>query len=413
MSSTELLANGVKCNLACTYCYQDPMREAGNYSPGYDMDAMKAGLEAEGNRFTLFGGEALLMPLPDLEEILRWGKERFGGSSVQTNGALVTLEHVEMFRRHAVSVGISVDGPAELNDARWAGTLEKTRAATETTMRAIDMLCALGMAPGLIVTLHRKNASAERLPRLADWLRGLDLRGVWSVGLHLLEVDSPQARAELALTDDENVHALVSLMRLQESLPHMRFDLFREMASLLVGSNDAKCVWGGCDPLTTPAVHGVDGLGGRQNCGRTNKDGVSWVKTEGHGTERYLMLHQTPQADGGCKGCRFFYACKGQCPGTAIDGDWRNRTEHCQVWFRMLELIETELRLAGKLPISADPARRQAVEREMFARLGADQDHGDHWDAPDGFSHDDNNFTVHGDNGTTTTHGDHGDASAS
>ncbi len=24
--------------------------------------------------------------------------------------------------------------------------------------------------------------------------------------------------------------------------------------------------------------------------------------------------------------------CKGQCPGTAIDRDWRNRSEHCAVW---------------------------------------------------------------------------------
>lgn len=411
MSQTELLAHGVKCNIACLYCYQDPMRNAGNYSPGYDMDAMKAALTAEGNRFTLFGGEALLMEFKDLDEILRWGKEKFGGSSVQTNGVLLSLDHIEMFRRHNVTVGLSVDGPDELNDARWAGTLEKTREATAASLRSIDMLSALGTPPGLIVTLHRQNAVGDRLVKLANWFTTLDRKGVTSVGLHLLEVDDPKVREELALTDDENVAALLALMRL--NLPKLRFEIFTEMANLLLGGSKANCTWQGCDPLTTPAVRGVDGLGGRQNCGRTNKDGVMWVKTETHGSERYLMLHQTPQADGGCKDCRFFLACKGQCPGTAIDGDWRNRTEHCQIWYRLLEIIETELRLAGKTPVTFDPALRKAAEDAFLARVSSgEQDHGDHWDAPDGYQHDDNHFVVHGDNGTTTTHGDHVDATA-
>jgi uncharacterized protein len=239
----------------------------------------------------------------------------------------------------------------------------------------------------------------------------LDAKGVWSINLHLLEVDDPKVRATMALSDDDNVNALLAFMRLQGTMK-LRFDLFTEMAALLMGKHDANCIWQGCDPLTTPAVRGVDGLGGQQNCGRTNKDGVSWVKTNGAGNERYLMLHATPQADGGCQGCRFFFACKGQCPGTAIDGDWRNRTEHCQIWYRLLTHIETELRLAGQTPVSIDPAHVARLNDQFLTRLATDQDHGDHWDAPDGYQHTDNHFVVHGDAGTTTTHGDHDDAAA-
>lgn len=413
--TTELIPT-LSCNLGCEYCYQNSMRDAGNHTDGYDMDAMLAGLEAEGERFTLFGGEALLMPLPDMERLFQWGFKKHGGSSVQTNATLLTLGHLELFRKYNVSVGISADGPDELNDVRSCGTLEKTRAATDATMKAIAWLCALGSPPGLIVTLHRGNAAPERLTRLICWLRELDQQGVTSVGLHLLEVDDPAVREKWALSEDENIGVLLALMAIEPSLIGIKFDLFRDMAALLTNSGAAKCIWGACDPLTTPAVRGVNGTGAQSNCGRTNKDGVNWIKASAAGAERYLMLHATPQADGGCQGCRFFFACKGQCPGTAMHGDWRNRSEHCRIWYRLLQEVETRLRLAGKQPISWDPKLRGQAETALFEALNSGtfgRDHGDHWDAPDGYEHDDNGFTVHGDKGVTRTHGDHNDQAAS
>lgn len=408
--SVELTPVGMKCQLACDYCYENPMRDAGNLSAGYDLNAMKSALLAEGQRFTLFGGEPMLMPPADFEDMLRWGFERFGGTSLQTNGALITLDHVDLFQRYNTAVGVSIDGPDDLNDVRRAATPEKTRAATAATLRAIDLLCASGRPPSLIVTLHRGNATADRLPRLLDWLVGLDRRGLQSARIHLLEVDHAAVRDQWKLTDDENVAALQALLLLERhTLKALRFDLFDEMAKLLLATDGGCCVWTGCDPLTTPAVRGIDGLGQSTNCNRTNKDGVNWLKADAPGNERYLVLHATPQADGGCHDCRFFYACKGQCPGTAIGGDWRNRSDQCRVWFRLFEQIETELRLDGQAPVSVDPARRHAAEQAVLGATGAGQSHGDHYDAPEGYQHADGYYTVHGDHGTTDMHGDHDD----
>ncbi len=47
-----------RCSLACEFCYQAPIRDAGNQAGAdYDMDAMKRALEAAGYHFTVFGGE--------------------------------------------------------------------------------------------------------------------------------------------------------------------------------------------------------------------------------------------------------------------------------------------------------------------------------------------------------------------
>ena len=71
--SVELRPLGVACNIQCQYCYQNPQRDAGNVPRSYDIDAMKAAVEREGGPFTLFGGEALLVPEDDLEELLPLG----------------------------------------------------------------------------------------------------------------------------------------------------------------------------------------------------------------------------------------------------------------------------------------------------------------------------------------------------
>src|SRR5205085_9064869 len=95
----ELRPFGVACNIACHYCYQNPQREAGNFRQPYDLPAMKAAVERQGGPFTLFGGEPLLLPLSDLEELFRWGMEKYGLSTIQTNGILITDAHIRLDRK--------------------------------------------------------------------------------------------------------------------------------------------------------------------------------------------------------------------------------------------------------------------------------------------------------------------------
>jgi uncharacterized protein len=364
--TVELRPLGVRCNIACQYCYQNPQRDAGNLGRSYDLEAMKAAIVRQGGPFVLFGGEPLLLPVEDLEHLWAWGLERFGHNTVQTNGTLIREEHIRLFRTYRVQVGISIDGPGYLNDARWAGTLERTREATAATEAAIERLCREGLPPSLIITLHRGNASAERLPQLHEWLRRLDSLGVASARLHVLEVDDTRVGHKYALSAGENVDALLAMARLESQLGQLRFDVFADMERLMLAEDEGvACVWMACDPYTTEAVRGVEGTGTTSNCGRTNKDGIGFTKGDVPGYERYLALYATPQEYGGCRGCRFFLVCKGQCPGTAIDGDWRNRTEHCEVWKELFGDVERRLLERGRMPLSLHP-QRTAVESAML-----------------------------------------------
>lgn len=365
--AVEVRPLGVSCNLQCRYCYQNSQREAGNVLHDYDLEKLKAAAERIGGEVTLFGGEPLLIPEKDLEALFAWSFAKYGAGGLQTNGTLINENHIRIFRAYNVHVGISLDGPGELNDARWSGTLQKTRADTERAVAVLERLCRDGLSVSLIATLHRGNASADRLPRLHAWLRHLDDLGLKSARLHILEVENESVRQQYGLATDEYCAAFLSFLRLEKELKVLRFDVFDDMRNMLLGKDDdTTCCWNACDPYTTRAVQGIEGNGQKSNCGRTNKHGIDFVTAPRDGYERYLALYHTPQEYGGCQSCRFFLMCKGQCPGTAVGGDWRNRTEHCEIWAALFRHLEAELIAAGQSPISAR-ADRATIEARIVA----------------------------------------------
>ena len=354
--SVELRPLGVNCNIACQYCYQNPQRDAGNLAKKYDIEKMKAAVLKEGGPFVLFGGEPLMLPIKDLEDLFAWGYEKFGQNMVQTNGTLINDEHIALFKKYRVNIGLSIDGPGELNDIRWAGSLEKTREMTAKIEAIIPKLLREGLKPGMIITLHKNNATEEHLPRMHQWLKELDELGIESARLHILEVDDPKIQEKYALSEIENIKAFLSFATLEKELKNLKLDTFTDMEHLLVLQDDnVSCVWRACDPYNTEAVRGIEGFGESSNCGRTNKDGIDYLKADKNSYERYLALYYTPQEFNGCQSCRYFAACKGQCPGTSADGDWRNRTEHCDVWKSLFSQLEDHLLKKGVTPMSLHP----------------------------------------------------------
>lgn len=330
------------------------------------MTAMKSAIERESQPFILFGGEPLLVPENDLDSLWAWGLEKFGSNGLQTNGVLINENHIRMFKQYNVQVGISIDGPAELNDVRWSGSLVRTREATRRTEKAIERLCKEGIHPSLIVTLHRNNSTRDKLSVMDEWFLYLERLGVTSIRLHILETDNEAILAKYGLTDEENIAAFLHFAELERRLTTMRFDVFEDVKNLMLGRDeDVSCTWVGCDPYTTNAVCGIEGNGESSSCGRVNKDGIDSTKADVPGYERYIALFHTPQEHGGCKDCRFFLICKGQCPGSGVAGDWRNRSAQCGVWKAIYRQVEDHLLDQGIMPLSAAPIRRQ-VERALL-----------------------------------------------
>jgi uncharacterized protein len=422
-------------------------------------------------RWSLFGGEALLISLKDLEELLAAGFSKWHSTGVQTNGTLITPAHIELFEKYNTHVGISLDGPDDLNDSRWAGTLEATRKATEKTFQAINMLLDRAvitnnknLIPSLIITLHGKNTTSEAWPRMKKWLNEMDARGVMNINFHVMELDAKATKdSEWYVTHDRMKAIMLDLWNLSTTWINASALNFREIVDLLRGNDkNVMCVWSACDPWNTSAVQGLEGDGSPSHCTRTNKDGIDWMPAEGFGEpakwqigdfpltnrshERQLSLYVTPQEHGGCKDCRFWVMCMGHCPGTGEEsekneyGDWRLRTTYCQTWKDLFEEGERRLLDIGETPITQAPQLKK-IEKVMYdawkhgsslylsvandIALGktlfedaiavgkTGRPHGDHWDRP----HGDHWDRPHGDHVDMTKlqpppsqeHGDHTD----
>jgi uncharacterized protein len=360
--------------------------------PYLSVRKMLRQIKKQGSEFTIFGGEPLLTPIKTLGLLFAYGFKHYKKNGIQTNGTLITERHIEMFRKYNVHVGISCDGPGELSDVREnRASPTATRTSTDITVRMLEILLKRKIGTSLIVTLHKNNAVGPNLEILVEWLTDLQSKGLRSARVHLMELDNPTKTRKLVLTAEEGANAVLRL----SSIRGLDVDLLNEMRrNLLNDFSSSSCIWHGCDPYTTPAVVGIDADGTLSNCGRVNKNGVNYRKADTPGNERVLGLYRTPYNQGGCKGCRFFLACKGQCPGTGLKGDWRNRTEHCETLLILFQALETELVTAGKEPISLRTDRKVLEEQYLQAGVGthadwhedwhADVPHGDTWLVPVG-----------------------------
>ena len=99
--SIEVRPVGVTCNLRCSYCYEQPVRDIEPVHR-YDKEKVLAQLQHVTGSWSLFGGEALLIPLSDLEELLQIAFDRWKYSGVQTNGTLITPSHIELFHKYNI-----------------------------------------------------------------------------------------------------------------------------------------------------------------------------------------------------------------------------------------------------------------------------------------------------------------------
>ncbi|MDP5273698.1 radical SAM protein [Chengkuizengella axinellae] len=360
--TVELRPLNVACNLSCTYCYQEPQRQiTNNQSKGYDIDKMLQEVDKVGHNFNVFGGEALLVPKKDLERLWEFGLKKFNQNGIQTNGTLIDDDHIELFKKYKVYVGVSVDGPDELNSLREVrgkeGNDQATYEATKKTIQNIERLKKENIPVGVIITLHRLNGTKEKIPKLLEFVKWLHSLGI-SGNFHALEVDKTMPDQEKhVLTQEENAELFITLAKFVKE-HKMRWKPFSDMEDMLLGDDSqSNCIWNRCDSMNTSAVYGIEGNGSLSNCGRTAKEGIDWYKANDHNYSRYISLYNTPDEMGGCKGCRFWLLCGGSCVGEAIDGDFRNKTIHCHTQYELLSYYEQELLKTGVEPITTSEKR--------------------------------------------------------
>ena len=178
ISKTVIFCTNYRCNLACSYCYEDK-----SSTKTFDVELYKSILTkhlkepAEGRtEVSLHGGEPFLV-FDKIRELCEWAwAQNFPADYIffsTSNGTLVHGEIQECLTRnkHRFQVGISLDGTPEMHNRNRSGSFEK-----------IDIAFFLRTWPLQSVKM---TLSQETLPVLAEGVLFLKQKGVRNIACNL------------------------------------------------------------------------------------------------------------------------------------------------------------------------------------------------------------------------------------
>lgn len=433
------------CNGLCRSCYETRIRSI-NVDTSYDINAIIKTIEEEtlkvpkenrGSTVCLHGGEPLLMKYEDIERLFAKICELYGYTNIQTNGILISDRFIELFKKYKTSIGVSIDGDTwEMNYGRWNAkklSNAEIQRQTDKVLENMRKCKKAGLSLSVIALLRKYNATPEKLPKLIKFfLRLKDEFGMNSIRTNECVVYEDRFKQGEELTNKELGHAFCALADISLSSTDLMWLPYRDVIDLMMGYTNATCVFTQCDIWKTSSEQPIDKEGQLGNClkGGAAFDGLQALAADKIGYERSEMLKQTPQENGGCKDCRFWFICYGMCPGEGEGNDWRNKTRFCEAWKTLFSHIESKLKalmpniLTAPELYPACPAPNMTQINlglggstwHLAKRKGADEvrtipqektsgTHGDgHGDRPHGDKQ-------HGDSGHGDGHGDaHGDA---
>lgn len=341
----------MKCSLSCTYCYENEMRDSGNETNEYDIakiiNQAKIQMEQQGSPLTLHGGEPLLIKKKDLESLFKESFDKFGNSSIQTNGELIDQDHIEMFIKYNVNVGISMDGFDECNLGRWKGSVGSTLRYTRNLWDTIRKLRDKKISVFIISVVSRKNGLLETRDTMKRFILDLKSIGIYYGRFNPVEVDIQELKEEFELTPKELKDFWLDMSKFtMEAGVH--WGPFRDIVDNFLGLDKGSCIFTPCDWYHTDAETSIMENGNLANCLKTAKEGFATVRVDHNPRtqERYEILQQIKVEDGGCGGCPFWNICFGLCP--AESGDWRGKSKYCESYFELYK--DTEIKLKSIMP---------------------------------------------------------------
>lgn len=359
------------CNLGCDYCYENPDREMSEdwVESEYNLDDIMERLRQYKEKYPhetpgFHGGEPLLMKTEDMEYMMEWIHDNYDeGGHIQTNGTMIGSRDIELFKEYDWTIGISCDGPDELNSHRVAyeGGEDATRKHTKKTNKNIRRLAEEGITVGVIVVLHKGNAGTEeKLDRLLEWMTDLASYGV--SGHFNPAIPYEDVQEDLSLSPERLKEVYLRTWEWVKSDRSHQWDPCNQYVDNLLGLDLQNCVNNKCDIYNAGSAKIITGEGETSGCGKTWSgvgDGGVFLQGESTGNEfneteeRYEALKQTPGPEfvddstpdmGGCHGCKYWNVCQGGCPSSGMNFDYRNRTIWCEAKYALYEQVEKDLR---------------------------------------------------------------------
>jgi uncharacterized protein len=312
------------CDLACRYCYDF---RAETYSLRMSEEtaqqAIRQALDCAGPELrVLFHGGEPLLAFDQIQQLVPFAKaeaSRAGRQvtfSVQTNGLHFSPEVVDFLLAENFVIGISIDGPREVNDRDRVDHRGRGRTAEiEETLARHPRLRAVA---GVLTTITGRNA--DRLLETAEYVAQLGVER-WETTLF-----QPLGRAAGRSADfvPETSAVIQSYLELFDAVESGRFDqmsvgpVLRYVRNVLSEERRSMCLCDGCGAASELVTINVDGT--IQACDSIGDANLNLGKIDSMTVDRAL---EVPVAErirrrcttvlSPCQRCDWRHFCGGTC----------------------------------------------------------------------------------------------------
>lgn len=310
------------CNLACKYCFieQNPntvtcaarMTKETAKKAIDDFYAVLEGTEAEKPQIVVYGGEPMtnreLLPF-----IFQYVREISPNTKLTmiSNATLIDDQMIDLICKYDVGVGISIDGPKDINDknrvfASGNGSVYDSVTAT------IKKLLAKNAPFGLSITVTQDVLNNQ--DRVIEWIKTLGVKDIFWNLFHFSEYADNWAEYYREMSDfifranDELMMDGIADGRVMELLDLFERDSFRYQSCGAVGINQLAVAPDG----SVFICHG-DNRDPRYNLGNISQGMTALLHSEG--TKQWDNLLTIDHEE--CRNCEAFFVCGGGCPSHA------------------------------------------------------------------------------------------------
>ena len=315
------------CNLACDYCYYStchgrppPRRKRIDQAPLIKVIREYLSLSRGSAQFVWQGGEPLLAGVEFFKNVVALQARHAPPNTVisnalQTNGTLLNEDWARFFHQYKFLIGVSVDGPGEIHDAR---RVTATGGGTyDLVMRNILHLRKHAVEFNILTVLHQGNVGKPRelmafYPRMnfnyVQFIPGMDFRA-----------NSPDTPARYLITAEEYGDFLCETFDIwyNDGAPRMSVRFFDSMLSVHLGRTAGVCTH--CPTCSQNPIFERNGdafpcdfyMGGRYRLGNIADDSLRDI-LDGPAYRKFLRRKaELPEP---CRRCPHRGLCHGGCP---------------------------------------------------------------------------------------------------
>ncbi len=360
------------CNLACDYCYYSRTKGVHGAAQAIDMNLLETFmsdymLHTRGSASLSWqGGEPLLAGLEFFEHVVQLEGQYAPNHTVisngiQTNGLLINDVWAEFFHTYNFLVGVSLDGPETIHDARRVD--RGGHGSFRRVMRGIDHLRRHNVDFNILTVVHPGNV--DRVDALFEFYQRAGLKWVQFIPAMNFMAQNPHHPGRYEITPEEFGGFLCRTFDhwFNDGTPSFSIRFFDNVLSRYAGLEPEQCTLAEVCPPTLVIEQNGDVypcdfyLSSQWRMGNIRNDRLETLLN----SPVYRRFRQLkPSLSTLCQSCQWRSACQGGCPrNRGDDSNLMDVDYFCEAYQQFFAYAEKHLqglgqRLRQKL-VSDDP----------------------------------------------------------